>query len=99
MVGTHDNEPISMWADSMINTHEGYLNVVNLVDDMYSELQGKDRDDLIVKLTTDAKALMTLSLQKSLLQKQQMYRCSLQISSESKQLTTHRVHQETKTGR
>lgn len=55
MVGTHDNEPISMWADSMINTHEGYLNVVNLVDDMYSELQGKDRDDLIVKLTTDAK--------------------------------------------
>lgn len=62
MVGTHDNEPISMWADSMINTHEGYLNVVNLVDDMYSELQGKDRDDLIVKLTTDAKALMNVKL-------------------------------------
>lgn len=62
MVGTHDNEPISMWADSMINSHEGYLNVVNLVDDMYSELQGKDRDDLIVKLTTDAKALMNVKL-------------------------------------
>lgn len=62
MVGTHDNEPISMWADSMINTHEGYLNVVNLVDDMYSELKGKDRDDLIVKLTTDAKALMNVKL-------------------------------------
>lgn len=62
MVGTHDNEPISMWADSMINTHEGYLNVVNLVDDMYSELKGKDRDDLIVKLTTDAKALMNIKL-------------------------------------
>lgn len=62
MVGTHDNEPISMWADSMIYTHEGYLNVVNLVDDMYSELQGKDRDDLIVKLTTDAKALMNVKL-------------------------------------
>ncbi len=62
MVGTHDNEPISMWADSMINTHEGYLNVVNLVDDMYSELQGKDRDDLIVKLTTDARALMNVKL-------------------------------------
>lgn len=62
MVGTHDNEPISMWVDSMINTHEGYLNVVNLVDDMYSELQGKDRDDLIVKLTTDAKALMNVKL-------------------------------------
>lgn len=62
MVGTHDNEPISMWADSMINTHEGYLNVVNLVDDMYSELEGKDRDDLIVKLTTDSKALMNVKL-------------------------------------
>ena len=62
MVGTHDNEPISMWADEMINTHVGYLNVVNLVDDMYSELQGKERDDLIVKLTTDAKALMNVKL-------------------------------------
>ena len=62
MVGTHDNEPISMWADEMINTHEGYLNVVNLVDDMYSELQGKERDDLIVKLTTEAKALMNVKL-------------------------------------
>lgn len=62
MVGTHDNEPISMWADEMINTHEGYLNVVNLVDDMYPELSGKDRDDLIVKLTTDAKALMNVKL-------------------------------------
>ena len=62
MVGTHDNEPISMWADEMINTHIGYLNVVNLVDDMYAELEGKDRDDLIVKLTTDAKALMNVKL-------------------------------------
>lgn len=62
MVGTHDNQPISMWADEMINTHEGYLNVVNLVDDMYPELSGKDRDDLIVKLTTDAKALMNVKL-------------------------------------
>ena len=62
MVGTHDNEPISMWADEMINTHEGYLNVVNLVDDMYSELEGKERDDLIVKLTTDATALKNVKL-------------------------------------
>ena len=29
---------------------------------MYSELQGKERDDLIVKLTTDAKALMNVKL-------------------------------------
>ena len=62
MVGTHDNQPVSMWADEMINTHEGYLNVLNLVDDMFAEVQGKDRDDLIVKLTTDAKALMNVKL-------------------------------------
>ena len=62
MVGTHDNEPISLWADSMINTHEGYLNVLNLVEDMYPELEGKEKDDFIVKLTTDAKALMNVKL-------------------------------------
>lgn len=62
MVGTHDNQPVSMWADEMINTHEGYLNVVNLVDDMFAEVQGTDRDDLIVKLTTDAKALLNVKL-------------------------------------
>ena len=62
MVGTHDNEPVSMWADEMVNTHVGYLHVVNLVNDMYSELQDKDRDDLIVKLTTDPKALMNVKL-------------------------------------
>ena len=62
MVGTHDNEPISMWADEMVNTHTGYLHVLNLIDDMYPELQGKERDDLIVKLTTDAKALMNVKL-------------------------------------
>ncbi len=62
MVGTHDNEPISMWADEMVNTHTGYLHVLNLIDDMYPELQCKERDDLIVKLTTDAKALMNVKL-------------------------------------
>ena len=25
MMGTHDNRPISVWAKSLINTHEGYL--------------------------------------------------------------------------
>lgn len=62
MVGTHDNEPVSKWADEMVNTHIGYLHVLNLVDDMFSELDGKDRDDLIVKLTTDAKVLMNVKL-------------------------------------
>lgn len=52
MVGTHDNQPISMWADKLINTHEGYLHAKNLVEDVYGYEQNKD--DLIVRLTTDA---------------------------------------------
>ena len=52
MVGTHDNEPIKMWADSMIHTHVGYLHAKNLVDDLFKEADNKD--DIIVRLTNDA---------------------------------------------
>lgn len=55
MVGTHDNEPISMWADSKINTHEGYLHAKNLVEDLFADAQNKD--DIICKLNSDAKFL------------------------------------------
>ena len=60
MVGTHDNEPISFWAKSMVNTHEGYLHVKNLVDDLFAEVENKD--DLIVKLTKDAEYLKFIKL-------------------------------------
>ena len=61
MVGTHDNEPIKMWADSMINTHEGYLHVKNLVEDMAFE--GWDnKDELIVELTKNAEFLAQTKL-------------------------------------
>lgn len=60
MVGTHDNEPIAMWANSMVNTHEGYLHVKNLVEDLYAEADNKD--DLIVKLTNDAEFLRKVKL-------------------------------------
>lgn len=60
MVGTHDNQPISMWADSFINTHEGYLHAKNLVEDIYSYEENKD--DIIVKLTTDADFLAQAKL-------------------------------------
>ncbi len=60
MVGTHDNQPISMWADTMINTHEGYLHAKNLVEDVYSYIENKD--DLIVRLTTDADFLAQAKL-------------------------------------
>lgn len=52
MVGTHDNQPISMWADNLINSHEGYLHARNLVEDLFSYEQNKD--DVIVELTNDA---------------------------------------------
>lgn len=60
MVGTHDNRPVSMWADDLVNTHEGYLHAKNLVEDVYPEAQNKD--DIIVKLTNDAKFLAQTKL-------------------------------------
>lgn len=55
MVGTHDNEPISVWADKMINTHLGYLHAKNLVEDLFNEAPNKD--DIIVRLTQDSSFL------------------------------------------
>ena len=60
MVGTHDNNPIATWADSMINTHEGYLHAKNLVEDLFAEAENKD--DIIVKLTQDAGYLTFVKL-------------------------------------
>ncbi len=60
MVGTHDNLPVSFWAKSMINTHEGYLHAKNLVEDLFAEAENKD--DIIVKLTTDANYLKFVKL-------------------------------------
>ena len=61
MVGTHDNEPIAMWADSMIHTHEGYLHAKNLVEDMFFDFDG-NKDDIIVRLTNDAEFLKKVKL-------------------------------------
>lgn len=60
MVGTHDNEPIKMWADKNIHTHVGYLHAKNLVDDLFPESENKD--DIIVKLTEDAEFLAQTKL-------------------------------------
>ncbi len=60
MVGTHDNEPIAFWAKDMVNTHEGYLHVKNLVEDLYADADNKD--DLIVRLTNDAEFLRKVKL-------------------------------------
>ena len=60
MVGTHDNNPIAVWANSMINTHEGYLHAKNLVEDLYAEADNKD--DIIVRLTQDKDFLAFVKL-------------------------------------
>lgn len=60
MVGTHDNQPVSMWADKLINTHEGYLHAKNLVEDLFSYAENKD--EIIVKLTKDAQFLAQTKL-------------------------------------
>ncbi len=60
MVGTHDNQPIKMWADSMVHTHEGYLHVKNLVEDLFPNCDNKD--DIIVRMTQDADFLTETKL-------------------------------------
>ena len=52
MVGTHDNEPIKMWADKTINTENGYLHAKNLADDL--NFENPYKDEVICQLNSDA---------------------------------------------
>ncbi|MDD3237252.1 MAG: 4-alpha-glucanotransferase [Candidatus Gastranaerophilales bacterium] len=54
MVGTHDNEPISMWAAQTVNTHEGYLNGKNLADDYWTEATDEEKEEIAVRISKDA---------------------------------------------
>ena len=60
MVGTHDNEPISFWSKSMIETEEGYLHAKNLTEDMFAEAE--DKDKVIWDLTHDVEFLKKVKL-------------------------------------
>ena len=60
MVGTHDNRPVTLWAKSLINTHEGYLHVKNLVEDLFAE--EPDKDSIIVRMTNDVNFLTETKL-------------------------------------
>lgn len=60
MIGTHDNQPVSLWAKSLIHTHEGYLHVKNLVEDLFKEAPNKD--EIIVKMTNDENFLKETKL-------------------------------------
>ncbi len=60
MVGTHDNRPVTLWAKSLVNTHEGYLHVKNLVEDLFQEADNKD--DIIIEMTKNAEFLKETKL-------------------------------------
>ncbi len=60
MIGTHDNQPVNIWAKNMVNTHTGYLHVKNLVEDLFTE--ETDKDALIVKMTNDKEFLKETKL-------------------------------------
>ena len=55
MVGTHDNEPIRMWAQSMMGKAELTPHVDNLMDDLYANAE--NRDATRERLYTDDKFL------------------------------------------
>lgn len=60
MIGTHDNQPVSLWAKSLVHTHEGYLHVKNLVEDLFKEAPNKD--EIIVNMTNDENFLKETKL-------------------------------------
>lgn len=60
MVGTHDNQPVTLWAKKLVHTHEGYLHVKNLVEDLFAE--AANQDEIIVKMTNDEKFLKETKL-------------------------------------
>lgn len=54
MVGTHDNQPISVWAENIVNTHEGYLHGENLAHDLYPDATEEEQEQIAVRLSKDA---------------------------------------------
>ncbi len=62
MVGTHDNEPIAMWANATVNTEAGYLNGKNLAEDLYPDASAEEREQIAVRVSKDAHFLTQLKL-------------------------------------
>lgn len=62
MVGTHDNEPIAMWADKMVNTHEGWLHAQNLSQDLNFEKTDNEKELIAVELSKNADFLTQTKL-------------------------------------
>ena len=54
MAGTHDNIPISMRAEELVNTEEGWLHAQNLAEDLWPDASKEEREQTAVKLSKDA---------------------------------------------
>ena len=62
MVGTHDNEPIAMWADKSVNTHEGWLHAKNLAKDLNPDKNDNEIEMIAVELSKNAQFLTQTKL-------------------------------------
>jgi 4-alpha-glucanotransferase len=62
MVGTHDNEPIRMWADATVHTEAGYLNGKNLAEDLYPDATSEEKEAVAVRCSNDAEFLTQTKL-------------------------------------
>ncbi|MBR2068350.1 MAG: 4-alpha-glucanotransferase [Candidatus Gastranaerophilales bacterium] len=60
MVGTHDNEPIRMWASKLVNTESANPYIKNLIEDLCSEFGNKD--EMWHKMYSDEKFLAFMKL-------------------------------------
>ncbi len=55
MVGTHDNEPIRMWAHSMMGNDKAHAFIQNLMEDLFYDFD--NQDEIRHRLYTDEKFL------------------------------------------
>ena len=62
MVGTHDNEPIAMWANQTVFTEAGYLNGKNLAEDLMPDATEQEREEAAVRMSKDAAYLTQMKL-------------------------------------
>ena len=60
MVGTHDNEPIRMWASKMVGKEEVNPYIKNLIEDLCSEFG--NQDEVWHKMYSDEKYLAFMKL-------------------------------------
>ena len=57
MVGTHDNQPLLNWTESIVYTHTSYLHALNLMEDLWPDISEHEKEEMVVRMTKDAKFL------------------------------------------